>query len=47
MIKKVLENGNMVMLRDDIFWHNAMPIVPVDPNKQGHMDIIVFCANKV
>ena len=47
MIKKVLENGNMVMLRDDIFWHNAMPIVPVNPNKQGHMDIIVFCANKV
>lgn len=42
--RKVLENGELVMLADSQLWHNARPIRTVDHQQAGHMDLFVLTA---
>ncbi len=44
--RKVLENGEVTMLADDILWHNAQPIRSVEHGEEGHMDVFVLTAKE-
>ena len=45
-LEKKLAAGEMIMIRDDVFWHNARDVWPVDREKQGYGDWFILCANK-
>ncbi|PNH94277.1 agglutination protein [Vibrio diazotrophicus] len=42
--RKVLDNGEVAMLADNILWHNARPIRSVEHGEEGHMDVFVLTA---
>jgi hypothetical protein len=41
-----LDDGDMILLDDKSFWHNAAPIKPVDPSKIGYMDAFILTATR-
>jgi hypothetical protein len=41
-----LDDGDMVLLDDKVFWHNAAPIKSTDPSKPGYMDAFILTATK-
>ena len=45
-VEKELAAGEMIMIRDDIFWHNARDVWPLDRKEQGYGDWFVLCAKK-
>ena len=45
-LEKELAAGEMVMIRDDIFWHNARDVWPLDRKEQGYGDWFILCAKK-
>nr|WP_241796559.1 2OG-Fe dioxygenase family protein [Vibrio rumoiensis] len=44
--RKVLEDGEIAILDDHHFWHNAQPIRAIEHDKNGYMDIMVFTAKE-
>ena len=44
-LEKKLAAGEMIMIRDDIFWHNARDVWPIDRKEQGYGDWFILCAN--
>lgn len=44
--RKVLDDGEVAILDDHHFWHNAQPIRAIERNKQGYLDIIVLTAKE-
>ncbi|ORT48734.1 agglutination protein [Vibrio sp. qd031] len=44
--RKVLENGEIAILADDVLWHNAQPIRSIQQGKEGHMDVFVLTAKE-
>jgi hypothetical protein len=45
-MEKELAAGEMIMIRDDIFWHNARDVWPLDRKEQGYGDWFILCANR-
>ena len=45
-LEKKLAAGEMIMIRDDIFWHNARDVWPLDRKEQGYGDWFILCAKK-
>ena len=45
-VEKELAAGEMIMIRDDIFWHNARDVWPLDRKEQGYGDWFILCANR-
>lgn len=45
-IVRELEDGEIVMLRDNELWHNASPISKIDKSHEGHGDWFILCAKK-
>ena len=45
-MEKELADGEMIMIRDDIFWHNARDVWPLDRKEQGYGDWFILCAKK-
>ena len=41
---RALDNGDMIILDDKKFWHNANPIIAKNPKKLGYMDLFVLTA---
>ena len=39
-----LDSGEMIMVRDDLMWHNATQIKPVATDVQGYMDAFILTA---
>jgi len=46
-MEKELAAGEMIMIRDDIFWHNARDVWPLNRKEQGYGDWFVLCAKKI
>lgn len=44
--RKVLGNGDVVLVADKLLWHNAQPIKIIDPDQLGYMDVIVLTAKE-
>ncbi|MBF9000090.1 MULTISPECIES: 2OG-Fe dioxygenase family protein [Vibrio] len=42
--RKVLDDGDIVMLADQKLWHNACPIRAIKLQEEGHMDLLVLTA---
>jgi len=42
--KKALNGGEMITLRDDLFWHNGTPIYTIDETVRGYQDLFVLTA---
>lgn len=42
--KKALNGGEMITVRDDLFWHNGTPIYTIDDTVRGYQDIFVLTA---
>jgi hypothetical protein len=45
-LEKELAAGEMIMIRDDIFWHNARDVWPLNRKEQGYGDWFILCAKK-
>jgi hypothetical protein len=45
-MEKELAAGEMIMIRDDIFWHNARDVWPLNRKEQGYGDWFILCAKK-
>jgi hypothetical protein len=39
-----LDNGEMIMIDDNLLWHNASQITPINPDTQGYMDVFILTA---
>ncbi|WP_434360572.1 2OG-Fe dioxygenase family protein [Parasalinivibrio latis] len=37
-----MDKGDMALIDDHALWHNANPIRPLDPCRQGHLDVFVL-----
>jgi hypothetical protein len=44
--RKILEDGEVAILADDILWHNAQPIRSIERGEEGHMDVFVLTAKE-
>ena len=42
--KKALNGGEMITLKDDLFWHNGTPIYTIDDTVRGYQDLFVLTA---
>ena len=42
--RKVLQDGEVAMLADTKFWHNACPIQAVNEDQPGYLDLFVLTA---
>ena len=43
-LKKALHGGEMITLRDDLYWHNGSPIYTIDKTVRGYQDLFVLTA---
>ncbi|TQI78781.1 hypothetical protein FHU10_1176 [Serratia fonticola] len=42
--RKILEDGEIIMIADSKLWHNACPIRAIVKEEEGHMDVFVLTA---
>lgn len=44
--RRILADGETVLLADNRLWHNATPITAVAPGEEGHLDLFVLTARR-